>query len=215
MTMIFAIAAAALATALLFFFPRRFFPKRRPVAFLLFLLAGGALFFTAQESPRPSAVSAAEKAHIAAQQAAVATWYANHQRLIEGLDHNWQQYHRILSDFSEDLIDLETAHERLTALESAAAEEKARVKDMTLPAALDETNRDMVEAIRQKTERYAAAQHNAIRLTALAADPERQTSRRQEEQSRRLRDVMITESPAGLFLATELTALRQNLRTPE
>lgn len=215
MIMLFAIAAAALATALLFFFPRRVFPKRRAVALVLFLLAGGAFLFAAQESPRPAAVSSAEKAHIAAQQAAVATWYATYQRLIAGLDHNWQQYHRILSDFSEDLIDLETAHERLLALEVDAAEENARVKEMTPPAALDETNRDLVEAIRQKTERYAAAQHNAIRLTALAADPERQTSRQQEEQSRRLRDVMITESPAGLFMATELTALRQNLRTPE
>lgn len=215
MILIFASVAAALAAALLFFLPRRFFPKRRPVALALFLLAGGAFLFSSQESPRPAAVSLAEKAHIAAQQEAVATWYAEYQRLIGSLDHNWQQYHHILSDFSEDLIDLETTYARLTELEAAAAEEKARLKEMPPPAALDETNRGLVEAIRQKTEIYAAAQHNAIRRTLLAADPERQTSQRQEEQSRRLRKVMITESPAGLFTANELTALRQNLRTPE
>mgnify|MGYP000193725722 CR=1 FL=1 len=215
--MLTAIGAAALAAALFFFFARRFFPRRRWLRFLGLTLAAVGTFFLCQPEPpsRPTSISPEERALITAQQQAVAAWYADYQRLIGRLDHNWQQYHRILSDFNGDLIDLETAHDRLVAVEAATAEEEAQVKQMVPPDALSETNHGLVTAILKKTQNYAAAQHQAVRLTALAADPQRQTSPVQEEQSRHLREVMITESPAGLFTANELTALRDNLRLPE
>lgn len=215
--MLTAIGAAALAAALFFFFARRFFPKRRTLRFLgLTLIAVGAFFLCQPEPPsRRAVISPEEKAHITAQQQIVAAWYADYQRLIERLDHTWQQYHRVLSDFSEDMIDIETTHERLIAVEAMAAEGEAQIKRLAPPDALDEANHDLVSAILKKTQTYAEAQHQTIRLTALAADPERQTSTQQEEQSRQLRERMITESPAGLFTANELTALRENLRLPE
>lgn len=215
--MLTAIGAAALAAALFFFFARHFFPKRRTLRFLgLTLIAVGAFFLCQMEPPsRRAVISPEEKAHITAQQQIVAAWYADYQRLIERLDHTWQQYHRVLSDFSEDMIDIETTHERLIAVEAMAAEGEAQIKRLAPPDALDEANHDLVAAILKKTQTYAEAQHQTIRLTALAADPERQTSTQQEEQSRQLRERMITESPAGLFTANELTALRENLRLPE
>lgn len=215
--MLTAIGAAALAAALFFFFARHFFPKRRTLRFLgLTLIAVGAFFLCQMEPPsRRAVISPEEKAHITAQQQIVAAWYADYQRLIERLDHTWQQYHRVLSDFSEDIIDIETTHERLIAVEAMAAEGEAQIKRLAPPDALDEANHDLVAAILKKTQTYAEAQHQTIRLTALAADPERQTSTQQEEQSRQLRERMITESPAGLFTANELTALRENLRLPE
>lgn len=215
--MMTAIGAAACAAILFFFFARRFFPRRRRrLLFGLILIAGGAfaLFYEAPP-PRPTPMSLAEKAHITAQQQVVAAWYAEYQHLIGRLDRNWQQYHRTLSDFSEDIIDLETAHERFTEIEAATAAEEAQLTHAAPPPALDEANRALVAAILEKTRRYAAVQHQAARLTALAADPKRQTSNVQEEQSRRLREVMITESPAGLFTAGELSALQENLRLPE
>ena len=215
--MLTAIGAAVFAAALFFFFARHFFPKRRTLRFLgLTLIAVGAFFLCQMEPPsRRAVISPEEKAHITAQQQIVATWYADYQRLIERLDHTWQQYHRVLSDFSEDIIDIETTHERLIAVEAMAADGEAQIKRLAPPDALDEANHDLVAAILKKTQTYAEAQHQTIHLTALAADPERQTSTQQEEQSRQLRERMITESPAGLFTANELTALRENLRLPE
>lgn len=215
--MLTAIGAAVFAAALFFFFARHFFPKRRTLRFLgLTLIAVGAFFLCQMEPPsRRAVISPEEKAHITAQQQIVAAWYADYQRLIERLDHTWQQYHRVLSDFSEDIIDIETTHERLIAVEAMAADGEAQIKRLAPPDALDEANHDLVAAILKKTQTYAEAQHQTIRLTALAADPERQTSTQQEEQSRQLRERMITESPAGLFTANELTALRENLRLPE
>ena len=214
--MMSAIGAAALAAALFFFCARRFSPGRKIPLFLgTVIIAAGVFSFCYPAPPRPTTISPEEKAHITAQQQAVAEWYAEYQHLIGQLDHNWQQYHRILSDFSEDIIDLETAHDRLVEVEAAAAEEEEQVKRMSPPAALDESNRSLVAAILKKTQIYASAQNHTVRLTALAADPERQASTVQEEQSRHLQEVMIIESPAGLFTANELASLRENLRLPE
>lgn len=215
--MMTAIGAATFAVLLFFFVARRFFLRRRRLLFLGgFLLAVGTFFLCYEAPPpRPTPMSFAEKAHIEAQRQVVTTWYAEHQRRIGRLDRNWQQYHRTLSEFSEDIIDLETTHARLTELEAATAAEEAQLAHLAPPPGLDDPNRALVAAILEKTLRYAAAQHQAVRLTALAADPKRQTSSVQEEQSRQLREVMITESPAGLFTASELVALLENLRLPD
>ena len=208
---------AALAVGLLLlFFLRRYFPNRRIFfVFAAVILAAAAFsFFSTEPPPRP-AISPEERSHIIAQQQIIAEWYTEHQRLIGDLDHNWQQYHRTLTEFDADDISIETAYERLTELDAAAAEEEARVRKMEPPKALDRVNYDLVAVILSKTRAYAAAQRQAIHLTAAAADPQHLTSDVQEEQSRRLRQVMITESPAGLFTAAELTALRENLILPE
>ena len=86
---------------------------------------------------------------------------------------------------------------------------------MAPPPTLEGDNYDLVIEIIKKTQTYSAAQHQAILRTRAAADPSRQISELQEEQSRRLEEIMILESPAGLFTASEISALRENLTIPE
>ena len=80
---------------------------------------------------------------------------------------------------------------------------------------LDGDNYDLVTAVILKARAYASEQRQTIRHTASVSDPEHQITEVQEEQSRRLRDVMRSESPAGLFTAQEISALRENVDVKE
>ena len=198
---------------LLLFLVQRFFPRRGIFAiFCLVLLGAGAVLFMTQEE-KTAPMTAAERDHISEQQGMVVDWYTEYQGLIDQMDYNWQQYHRILSDFDADVIDLTTAWERLDELDGAALSTLDALMRMEPPLALDDENYDLVTTIILKARAYAMEQRQTIRHTADVADPEKQLTEVQEEQSRRLRDVMRSEAPAGLFTAKEISALRDNVDT--
>ena len=203
-------AAGCLALALLFLLGRRFFPKKKIFAIFCAILIGigGFLAVGRHERPNPAA---ADRTHAAKQQMLVAEWHEEYQRLIVEMDRNWQQYHRILSDFDKDAISLAVTHERLKELSDASRLTLEKVEKMSPPLELDDENYDLMTAIMEKTRLYAEAQQITIRHTANVADPMLQLSAAQEDQSRRLRDVMRSESPAGLFTAKELSALKENV----
>ena len=208
-------AAGAAVVVLLLFLVRRFFPKRSVFTiFCAVLLVAGAAFYMTREA-KNEPMTAAEREHLAEQQMIVADWYADYQGIIDQMDHNWQQYHRILSDFDADVIDLTTAHDRLADLDEAALATLDNLQQMEPPLALDDENYDLVTAIILKARAYADAQRQTIHHTAIVADPETQLTEIQEEQSRRLRDVMRSEAPAGLFTAKEIFALRDNVDTKD
>lgn len=207
--------AAIGGAVLLLFLARRFFPRRGIFAiFCAVLLCVGAALYEARGNTG-GPLTAAERARLAEQQMLVADWHAEYQGLIDQMDHNWRQYHRILSDFDADVIDLGTAHERLDALDAEALGTLDALARMEPPLALENENYDLVTAVILKARAYAAAQRQTIRHTANVADPERQVTDVQEEQSRRLRDVMRSEGPAGLFTAREIYALRENVDVRE
>ncbi|MBO5515696.1 MAG: hypothetical protein IJ631_05135 [Schwartzia sp.] len=206
-------AAGIGALVVLLFLVQRFFPRRGIFAiFCLVLLGAGAVLFMTQEE-KTAPMTAAERDHISEQQGMVVDWYTEYQGLIDQMDHNWQQYHRILSDFDADVIDLTTAWERLDELDGAALSTLDALMRMEPPLALDDENYDLVTTIILKARAYATEQRQTIRHTADVADPEKQLTEVQEEQSRRLRDVMRSEAPAGLFTAKEISALRDNVDT--
>ena len=208
-------AAGIGAIVLLLFLAQRFFPRRGIFAiFCAVLLGAGAVLWGTQEE-KVEPMTAAERAHLAEQQTIVAKWYAEYQGLIDQMDYNWKQYHRILSDFDADVIDLTTAWERLDELDEAALSTLDALSRMEPPLALDDENYDLVTAIILKARTYAAEQRQTIRHTAVVADPDHQLTEVQEEQSRHLRDVMRSESPAGLFTAKEISMLRDNVDTKD
>lgn len=196
---------------------RRLFPRRRRLfALLAAILPLAALFFAFPLAPAPpEPISPEMRIHIMKQQQILHEWLTDYQGAISRLDQNWQQYHRILTEFESDTIGIEAAYDQLCQLEAAAAAELARIRKMRPPGQIDDDSAVLVTAILSKLEAYAAEQHQTIRLTAAAADPENLASSQQEEQSRRLRDVMITESPVGLFTAEEIAALQARVTLPE
>ena len=131
------------------------------------------------------------------------------------MDHNWQQYHRILSDFKADNISIQTIYLRLTQLENEAAKTKNSLRQLNPPISLSDNNYDLLIEVMKKTRKYATEQHRTISLTRAAADPAGPLPEKQEDQSRLLEEVMIRESPSGLFTAAEISSIRDNLSLPD
>ena len=202
---------------LLIFIAYRLCPNRKIFAIFTFIMvaASGALIFYHAQPSAPEPLSPEERAERTAQQELVVDWFLSYQTYLERLDHNWQQYHRILSDFDADVISIQTAHDRLSALEKNSRILVAEAEKLEPPGDLKEANYDLAASIFIKVKDYAKAQHHAIEMTAQAALPENQPSDVQEEQSRRLRETMIRESPAGLFTGAEIAALRDHVEIQE
>ncbi|MBQ3863183.1 hypothetical protein [Schwartzia succinivorans] len=210
-------AIAIAGVVLLIFIAHRLCPDRKIFALftVIILTASGALFFYSAKPVEPEPMSAEERAELAVQQELVADWFASYQFYLERLDRNWQKYHRILSDFEADVISIQIARSRLIHLEESSRALAVEVEKLEPPNGLHAENYDLAASIFIKVRSYAQAQHHAISATAQAADPETMPTDIQEEQSRRLRETMIRESPAGLFTGAELAALRDHVSIKE
>lgn len=202
---------------LLLFLLRRYFPNQR--VFMIFCVvlaaAAAAIFVSYEPKPQPIEISQEERDATLLQQQIFASWYDEYKRDIDRMDHNWQQYHRILSDFKEDNISIQTAWLRLTQLENEAVRVRDDLQQLNPPKELNDNNYDLVIEIMKKTRTYSLEQYRAISLTRAAADPSGLLPKKQEEQSNRLQEVMLRESPVGLFTASEISAIRDNLSLPE
>ena len=196
---------------------RNHLPNRRIFALFCLTLAAaaGLTFYTYQTRPVTLIMSDEEKYEIQQQQQIISDWYTGYKKDIEELDHNWRQYHRILSDFKNDNISIQTTYTRLTRLENDASRMKDTMEQLEPPNTVSDANYNQLAAIIKKSRTYATEQYQTIAHTRAAADPAHLLSNQQEEQSRRLEEVMIQESPVGLFTADEISAIRDNLAIPD
>lgn len=182
------------------------------------LLAGGIVYFAwprPQDQTENQALTEAQRYELMQQQQVFAAWYEEYQKNLAELDRNWQWYHHILESFKAGNISLQTVHMRLMQLEQDSAQLKARFASHPAPLELNSYCYDLVNSVCTKTMNYADAQSRTITLTRAAADPARIQTEDPHEQSRLLQTVMLRESPAALFTATEIKALREQLASPK
>ena len=92
-------------------------------------------------------------------------------------------------------------------LEQDSIDEQIKIHMLTAPHGLGRDNRALVEAVIEKTQRYAEAQTQTISLSKAAATPPVDLN----TLKLKLRDIMIRESPEGLFTAQEISAIRSAL----
>lgn len=184
--------------------------------FLMLCLTSAVVFFIWPSTRHPeTSLSPEDRYAMMEQQQTFANWYESYQKDIDSLDHNWQWYHQILENFKEDNISIQTTYLRLSQLEQDSQQLADRIEKHMPPLALNDACYDEATEVIRKTHEYAEAQHRAIALTRAAADPANLRSEDQEEQSRQLQAVMIRESPAGLFVADEIAAIRSYLSLPD
>lgn len=207
--MIYAILiAAGVAMAVLY----KFSPSRQifiTICSLLVMVFGMSVFIHNSQVQQEQ-ITRAQREELQARQKIFGDWYAAYQKDIDRLDRNWQSYHNILEGL--DTTDAQSfnaaaIHERLKELEQESIDEQVKIYMLKPPSGLDEENRALVEAIINKTQRYVDAQTQTISKSATAANPpvELETLRL------RLHDIMIRESPEGLFTAQEISAIRSAL----
>ena len=211
-------AILAIATIILLALLYRHLPNRRIFWYFCFMLAFTgfvAYVFVHSSHPEPPVMSAEEKYEMQQQQHTFMIWYADYQKDIDQLDHNWQLYHSFLEAFKEDAISVQTAYVRLKQLEDESRQLRDRLAQKNPPLALNDTCYDLLIEVMQKTRAYAEAQYRTIARSRAACDPIHLRSDDQKEQSRSLQDIMIRESPTGLFTASEISAIRNYLTIPE
>lgn len=195
-----------LLTAILY----RLMPSRKLfAAFCAILLAAGTVVYLNDRGEQTRrAVTEAERSVIAEQQNIFADWYASYQKYVEQLDRNWQIYHNIMADLKNEEIDVQTAYLRLLPLEDEMRQLSAQIDQKQPPPGLSDECSNLLAAILEKSRAYAAAQYRTISLTRQAADPANFTEEDPAVQRRALTDIVIRESPAGLFVAKEVTAIK-------
>lgn len=181
--------------------------------FVLTLAVSGGIvyFFWPEKEPAPAVMTEEEFSRRMEQQQIFAAWYAGYQKDITELDRNWQWYHAILESFKEDHISIQTAYVRLKQLDQDSQNLRERIRRNAPPVTLNDDCYDLLAEVMKKTSEYTDAQCRTIALTKAAADPANIRSSDQAEQSRMLQSIMIRESPAGLYTAKEISAIRDSL----
>ena len=185
----------------------------RLVAVVLLAAVGlfGAVFLLNRHDEEQFAQSAERAAYLSEQQRIFAEWYALYQKDVDDLSRNWQQYHHIIDTFKTGDIDLATCHKRLNRLTDDEKLLTERIEGRNLPPDLDDFLYSQSLILRDKIRAYAAAQYRTVALSRAAADPQTARSQLPTEQSRDIQEIMIRESPTGLFIANEVYAVREYL----
>lgn len=206
--MIYLILIAAVVTLALLY---KFSPTKKTFmiicAVLVIVFAASAFI---SEYRQQEKLSRAQLEELQEQQKIFGEWYAAYQKDIDSLDRNWQSYHNIiegLNSVDAQSFNAEALHMRLKALEQESVEEQIKIHMLTAPPALDEENHTLVEEVIRKTQRYVDAQTKTIILSETAAIPPVEL----ETLKLKLHDIMIRESPEGLFTAQEISAIRSAL----
>ncbi len=206
----FFIAATVIALAMLY----KFLPTRKGfmVICTLLLIVFSASAFIRWQQVQQEQITRAQREELQLQQKIFGDWYAAYQKDIERLDQNWQLYHKILDDLNAmdaDSFNAEALWLRLKELEQSTIDEQLKIHKLTAPQELNRQCRQLVEEIIRKTQRYVDAQTQAISHSALTANPSASTDL--ETLRPKLHDIMLRESPEGLFTAQEISAIRTAL----
>ena len=207
--MIYALIIAAGVTLALLY---KFSPTRKGFMIIctLMLVVFSVSLLIHGRQVRQEQITRAQLEDLLERQKIFGDWYAAYQKDIDRLDRNWQLYHNILDGLKAtdaQSFNAEAIHLRLKELEQESVDEQLKIHMLSPPPALDSDNRYLVEVVIRKTQRYVDAQTRTITLSAQAATPPIDL----EILQARLQDIMIRESPEGLFTAQEISAIRAAL----
>ena len=203
-----------IAAAIALFMLYKFLPTRKifmVICTVLLIVFSVSALIHIRQSQREQ-ITRAQLEDLQKRQKIFGTWYADYQKDIDRLDRNWQLYHNILDGLeatTADTFNAEALYQRLKELEGESIDEQLKMHMLTPPAGLDAESHRLVEIVIHKTQRYVDAQTQAISMSAAESNPA--LKRDLETLRTRLNDIMIRESPEGLFTAQEISAIRATL----
>jgi len=211
--MIYLLFVAAIVALVVLY---KFLPTRKMfIVICASIVVFGVSAFMHNQKVQQEKISQAQLEKLQAQQKIFGDWYAAYQRDIDSLDRNWQTYHNIIDGLAKmdaESFNAEAVYQRLKELERESIDEQIKIYGLTAPQTLDEENRALVDEIIRKTKDYIDAQTRTISLSATAANPASYTTPVELESLKlKLHDIMIRESPEGLFTAQEVSAIRTAL----
>lgn len=148
------------------------------------------------------------------QQKIFGDWYAAYQKNIDALDRNWQLYYQITETLKTAEIYEYSTYEQLKELEIAAIDEQMKIYNLEVPRELDEESHVLLSSVIDKTKIYSDAQVKVITAVCVAANPEISEGFDLQVLNKIIKEITIRESPAGLFTAAEISAIRDKLAVP-
>lgn len=203
---------AALILILLY----RFLPNRKIFIYfcVLMIFVFGVSSFLQYKRNEQQMITREQIEEIREQQQIFAAWYASYQKDIEQLDRNWQLYYNLVETLKTTEIYEYSTYEQLNELEWAAIDEQVKIYNLKIPPELDAESHELLARVIQKTKIYSDAQVKVISSVRIAANPEGVENFDLEALNKKIKDITIREAPAGLFTATEISAIRDKLVVP-
>ena len=186
----------------------KFLPNKKYFHYLCIMLL--TVFFTTafiQNRYQNETMTRAQIEELQLRQKIFGEWYADYQKDINSLDRNWQRYYNIVETLKTAEVYEFSTYEQILELETV--NEQNRIHELKAPSELDETCRELLQNVIDKTKIYVDAQVKTISLTKQAANPETVTDTK--IMNRRINEIIIRESPAGLFTASEIAMIRDIL----
>ena len=194
----------------------RYFPKRKIFFLFCLVLLGAGIFIAVSHKPAPKPSVSEEQQYVQQQQQHIfINWYTDYKKNIDTINHQWQQYHKIMQAFKNDDISIQTVYTRLKRLQEDAADLRNKLSQLEPPAELDDSNYALTAKIIKKTRDYVDREYEVIVKTKDAADTARLKTNDQPEQVRQLNRVMILHSPVNLSIADEISQIKDNLTLPD
>lgn len=203
-----------IAAAIALFVLYKFLPTRKTfmiICTVLLVVFSISAFIHGRQTQHEQ-ITRAQLEELQQRQKIFSDWYADYQKDIDRLDRNWQLYHNILerlNTITADTFNAEALYQRLKELRDESVDEQLKIHMLTPPVGLDIESHRLVETVIRKTQRYVDAQTQAISMSAAESNPALQKDL--ETLRIRLNDIMIRESPEGLFTAQEISAIRAML----
>lgn len=205
---LFTVSVAALS-ALYFFLPnKKVFPQLCAALLAVFLVSA-----FLQDRYGNEVMTRAQIEELQIRQKVFGDWYADYQKDINRLDLNWQRYYGIVATLKTVEVYEYSTYEQLVDLNRETIEEQKKIHALTVPQELDEECGELLTSVIRKTKAYADAQAKTVSLTMQAANPATVTDL--NAMNKRIHEITIRESPAGLFTASEISAIRNLLDDKE
>ena len=203
--LVFILTAAALIALYKFLPNRKLFIFLCATLTIVFCISA----FVQIRNSRQEVYSRAEIEHIRQQQKIFGDWYAAYQKDIDHLDRNWRLFHSIIETLKTEEIYELSIYEQLQELESDALDERSKIHALKVPEDLDLESAALLSEIIKKTQTYIDAQTKTISAVRTAANPE--NFKDLPTLNKKITDITVRESPAGLFVAVEVAAIREIL----
>ncbi len=206
------LTAASMLVCLLVLFVAALRRRNRRQMLFCFLMGIIALFLY-PSGKEEAEIPLNEQASFIREQMSVAGWYNDYKKILDGLNNNWYQYHKIAAAFTNDEISAQTVRIRMLEL-YAASQELSQTLDATyIPDNLSDANHNLVLRVLNKTKAYAASQQKIFEQSVYAVDEKNlQLVPGHEEQVNNLKKIMILHNPLTLDIAEDIASLRENLR---
>lgn len=194
----------------------RFLPNRKIFVYvcILMVFVFGASAFFQYKLNQQQMITREQIEEIRAQQQIFAQWYAAYQKDIEQLDRNWQVYYNLVETLKTAEIYEYSTYEQLKELEWAAIDEQVKIYNLNVPPELDAESHELLAQVIHKTKIYSDAQVKVISAVCVAANPEGVENFNLQALNVIIKNITIREAPAGLFTASEISAIRDKLVVP-